>query len=228
LSNLDLVRHLVQAGPEDPAWLEFVSRYHERIRSIAHRAFLNEAQRNPSLDTGRASEIVEDLTQDVFVRLIDGDRRALSHFNGRSESSVYMYLHSIATNLVRDHFRKFRAQRKIPGATSLSEPIRTADGSLDAITLGDCVASPGPGPESALEASELRMRIAKAIDRVSRGAFSNRNRLIFRLFFVEGLTYDEIASIRAIRLSSSGVEKCVRRIRTTLQKILGEEKEGGG
>jgi RNA polymerase sigma factor (sigma-70 family) len=227
LSNLDLVRHLVRAGPEDPAWLDFISRYHQRIRCIAHRAFLNEAQRNYGLDTGKAGDVVEDLTQDVFVRLIDGNRRALSHFHGRSESSLYMYLHAIATNLVRDHFRKFRAQRKIPAAASLSEPLRTADGALEAVTLGDCVASPSPGPDAAAEASELRARIAKAVDRVSGGSFSNRDRLVFRLFFVEGLTYDEIASLRAIGLSTAGVEKCIRRIRKALQRILADQKKKG-
>ena len=228
ISNRNLVRRLVTAGPEDPAWHEFITRFQERIRLIAHRAFVNGAERNSGLDTVEASEFVEDLTQEVFVRLIDGDRRALSRFQGRNENSIYTYLHSIATNLVRDHFKKLRAQRSLPGSMSLSEPLRTPDGLSESLTLGDRVPGSVSNPEVVVQAAELRTRIAAAVDRASRGSTSNRNRLIFRLFFVEGLTMDEIASIRAIRLSRSGVEKVIRRIRKAVQKILSEEDKKGG
>ena len=70
--------------------------------------------------------------------------------------------------------------------------------------------------------------MATAVDRVSRASASNRNRLIFRLFFVERLTMDEIASIRAIGLSPSGVEKVIRKIRKAVQKMLSEEEKKGG
>jgi len=228
ISNRKLVRRLVTAGPEDPAWHEFINRFQERIRLIAHRAFVTGVERNSGLDTGRASEFVEDLIQDVFVRLIDGDRRALSRFQGRSESSIFKYLHSIATNLVRDHFKKLRAQRSIPGPISLSAPLRTPDGRSEGLTLGDRVAGSVLNPEAAVESAELRRRIAAAVERASRGSASNRNRLIFRLFFVEGLTMDEITSIRAIGLSRSGVEKVIRKTRKAVQKILSEEDKEGG
>ena len=51
-----------------------------------------------------------------------------------------------------------------------------------------------------------------------------RDRLIFRLYFIEGLTVGEIAAIPSVSLTESGVEKCVRRIREALR----EELQGGG
>ncbi len=58
ISNRNLVRRLVTAGPEDPAWHEFLSRFQERIRVIAHRAFVSGVERNSPLDTEEASEFV--------------------------------------------------------------------------------------------------------------------------------------------------------------------------
>ena len=37
---------------------------------------------------------------------------------------------------------------------------------------------------------------------------------------LEGLTVDEIAKLRPIKLSASGIEKCVRRIRDALKERL--------
>lgn len=223
LSNRELVSRLVAAGPDDPAWLEFVSRFHRRIRRITYCAYTSEAKRRPGLDVSLPGEIVEDLTQEVFVRLINGDRRALAEFRGLNEHSIYTYLQAIATNLVRDHFKKLRAQRRPPAAKSLAEPLRTADGPIESFTLGDQLPSPGPGPEMAAEAQELQKKIAEAVEQASRGALSQRDRLIARLFFIEELTMEEIASIGTIGLSASGVEKRIRKIRSAVKELLGEE-----
>ena len=227
-SNRELVRRLVDAGPEDSAWLEFVSRFHDWIRRVTFRAYAAEAERGRGLDAGLPGEVVEDLTQEVFVRLLDGERRALAHFQGRNENSIYTYLYTIATNLVRDHFKKLRAQRRPPAARSLSEPLRTADGPVEELTLGDVLFNSTQSPEEWAQSAEFREKISEAVGRVSPGAASKRDRLIFRLYFVEGLTLEEIASLRTVRLSVSGVEKRVVKIRTALNNLLGKEEKKGG
>jgi RNA polymerase sigma factor (sigma-70 family) len=224
IPNRELVSRLVTADPEDPIWLEFIDRFHQNIRRMIYRAYRSEKNRVVDVDAGSVPELIEDLTQEVFVRLVKGDRRALARFQGLNEHSIFTYLSTIAVNLVRDHFKALRAQRKPRHGSSIQEPLRTSDGPLLKATLGDVLASPEPGPDTVAESIELRRRLRDAVDEAS-GDRSGRDRLIYRLYFVEGLTIEETAAIRAVGLSSSGVEKRVRKIRETIRKKF--EEEGG-
>ncbi len=216
LSNRELIAHLASAGPDDPAWLEFVSRFERRIRLTIHSRFRVEAQHNRASDVDWTGEMVRDLTQDVFLRLLDAERKPLAHFKGRNENSFYTYLSAIASNLVHDHFRKLRTQKTPPAATSLDEPLPTSDGAQGP-SVGENVASTRPGPEHTAQADELRRRIGAVIQRLG---FPKRDRLVFRFYFLEGRTIKELASCRAVGLSRSGVEKCVRRLRVAVQEEL--------
>ncbi len=224
IPNRELISRLVTAGPDDPIWLEFIARFHRNIRQMIYRAYRNEKDRAVDVDAGSVPELLEDLTQEVFVRLVKGDRRALVQFRGLNEHSIFTYLSTIAVNLVRDHFKALRAQRKPRHGSSIQDPLRTADGPLATATLGDILASQEPGPDTVAETMELRQRLHEAVDEASSDC-SGRDRLIFRLYFVEGLTIAEISGIRSVGLSPSGVEKRVRKIRKTIKKKL--EEEGG-
>jgi RNA polymerase sigma factor (sigma-70 family) len=220
LSNLDLVDRLVKAGAEDSLWGEFVQRFQSRIRLAVLRALRTEAARNPGLDTGSLEDSVADLTQDVFVKLLEFDRRALSRFRGRNEHSIYTYLATIAVNLVRDHFKKLRALKSPRASASISNVVKLEQEN-EGLRYDQALVSDGPGPERFVASQELRERMASAVAEASSPSRSSaRDRLVFRLYFIEGLTVGEIARVSAVGLSESGVEKCVRRIREALQKNL--------
>jgi RNA polymerase sigma factor (sigma-70 family) len=221
LSNLDLVARLVDAGPEDSLWCEFVTRFESRIRLAVTRSLQTEAARNPGLAAGSLPDTVLDLTQDVFVKLLDSDRRALSRFRGVSEHSIYTYLATIAVNLVRDHFKKLRAKKTPRATASLSNVVPSEPETEEGPTYDQALVSDGPGPERFVASRELRDRLSSMVaDAAPKGPGAARDRLVFRLYFIEGLTVGEIAAIRSIGLSSSGVEKRVRRIRNTLRERL--------
>jgi RNA polymerase sigma factor (sigma-70 family) len=220
LSNRDLVERLVDAPSGDPVWSEFVARFQSRIRLAVLRCFRTEAQRNPGLDIGSLPEAVIDLTQDVFVKLLESERRALSRFRGKSEHSIYTYLNAIAVNLVRDHFKRLRAQKTPRAAASLQNPVLQED-EADGPVYEQALVSAGPGPERFIASQELRDRMVAAVAEASpQSATAPRDRLIFRLYFIEGLTVGEIARVGSIGLSESGIEKCIRRIREALRENL--------
>jgi RNA polymerase sigma factor (sigma-70 family) len=225
LSNRELVARLTKAGPDDPAWVEFISRFYGRIRNTTHHALTQAARRNPGLDMGDLREVVEDLTQEVFVRLMDDERRAMVHFKGRNENSIYIYLDAIAVNLVRDHIKMLRAQRRPQVAASLDErrPSNSPEEMDGFLTMADKLMSSEPGPDAAILVGEFRLHISEALDQISRGTTTKRDRLIFRLYFLEGLTIDEITTYRSIRLTPSGIEKRILRIRSAIKKNLGLE-----
>jgi RNA polymerase sigma factor (sigma-70 family) len=223
LGNRDLVERLLEAGPEDAVWEEFVARFRGRIRLVVLRTFLAEAERSPGLDTGSPKEAVPDLSQDVFLKLLESNRRALIRFRGRSEHSIHTYIQTIAVNLVRDHFKKLRAQKTPKASSSLSNLVQQELES-DGPSYDQALVSDGPGPERFVASQELRDRMGATIERASpQAATGPRDRLIFRLFFIEGLTVGEIAAIASIGLTESGIEKCIRRIREALR----EELQGG-
>jgi RNA polymerase sigma factor (sigma-70 family) len=219
---------ILGAGPDHPLWEEFVHRFQGRIRLVVLRSFHAEAERHPGLDTGSVSEAVLDLCQEVFLKLLESNRRALTRFRGRSEHSIHTYLHAIAVNLVRDHFKRLRAQ-KTPRATASISNLIQQELESDGPSYDQALVSDGPGPERYLAAKELRERVGAAIDRVSpRVSTGTRDRLIFRLYFVEGLTVGEIAGIATIGLSESGIDKCLGRIREVLREELGADREEFG
>ncbi|MCI0409214.1 MAG: hypothetical protein L0191_11755, partial [Acidobacteria bacterium] len=121
-TNRDLVARCAEAGPDDPAWREFFARFHHRLRLIVYRSLLAESYRSRGLDVGSTTALLEDLTQEVYLKLLAGERRALGEFRGQSESSIYPYLASIAVNVVRDHFKKLRALKALPATLSLDGP----------------------------------------------------------------------------------------------------------
>lgn len=219
LSNRALVEQLVDAGSDDLLWREFVSRFQGRLRLNVARTYQLEAAKNPDLDTGPVEEAAEDLTQEVFVRLLASHRRALSRFRGRSEHSIVTYLAAIAVNLVRDHFRRLRAQKKPRASLSLTSGVPAAD-TDDPVPFESTLVCETDGPEGHVARKELLEQIREALSGSSKT--SARDRLVFRLFFVEGLTVSEIARIGAVGLSESGVEKCIRRIREILKSRLSE------
>lgn len=84
----DELQEIEQAAAGDAkAWTNLYRRHHPTI------------YRRIRLLTGKAS-VAEDLTQDCFVRAMLN----LASFRGESKFSTW--LHGIATNLVRDHWRK--------------------------------------------------------------------------------------------------------------------------
>ncbi|HXV64020.1 MAG TPA: sigma-70 family RNA polymerase sigma factor, partial [Vicinamibacteria bacterium] len=203
------------------------SRFQPRLRLAILRTYQMEAARHPELDTGSIEETSEDLTQAVFVKLLESRRRALSRFRGNTEHSIYTYLAAIGVNLVRDHFRKLRTLKTPKASVSLSNLVATEDRG-ERLSYEQALVRDGEGPERLVAAREFRRSIEGAIEETSRqSGTSARDRLVFRLFFLEGLTISEIAGIRTVRLSASGVEKCVRRIREVLKHHLSEGGEAG-
>jgi RNA polymerase sigma factor (sigma-70 family) len=226
LSNRDLVERLLDADPSDRAWGEFVGRFQGRIRLVVLRSFQTEMERNAGLDTGSARDAVLDLTQEVFVKLLESDRRALTRFRARSEHSIHTYLHTIAVNVVRDHFKKLRAQKTPKASSSLSNLVQQELES-EGPSYDQALVSDGPGPERFVASQELRDRMGATIERTSpQAATGPRDRLIFRMYFVEGLTVGEIAALPQVRLTESGVEKCIRRMREALREELFKEQGG--
>ena len=127
----------------------------------------------------------EDLTQEVFVRLI-----GLASLNEIDRAEAFVF--RIASNLLRDRSRRARRWR-----WQVKTPIET-----DTIDEFVKVLVEDRGPERVLVGRETLTEVLRALDELG-----DRTRDIFLLFRLEGMKQQEIAVLHGIARST--VEKHV-------------------
>ncbi|MGO9434673.1 MAG: RNA polymerase sigma factor [Terracidiphilus sp.] len=156
--------------------------------------------------------LVDDIVQEVFVKLCEQERRILRDFKPRGEDSFLGLLRVVAASVANDYFRRQRSEKR--------------GGKVVTMVLDDEASSVVPvGPENGSDTqravlfSELDQKL-----RCAPGATAERDRTIFWLYYLQGLTADEIAGLPASELSAKGVESALRRITTWLRKELEPRK----
>jgi RNA polymerase sigma-70 factor (ECF subfamily) len=131
--------------------------------------------------------LADDLLQESYLRLLSAD---LGH---EGESGRRAYLYQIASNLLRDHWRR---QRRRPEPAPLEDE-------------GFAVAAPALAPSSA------RVDVQRALARLT-----PRDRQLLWLAHVEGSTHREVA--KALGLGAASVRVLLFRARRRLAALLGD------
>jgi RNA polymerase sigma-70 factor (ECF subfamily) len=154
---------------ERRAFVELVRRHNRPIYNFVLRQL-------------RVPSVAEDVTQDVFMRLVQN----AAEF--KHEARFLTWLYTIARNLCIDQLRKLSHRRH----ASLDQP--QADQG-DAPLLGDTVADPNPQASAERNAlsAEVRSSIVKAVD-----SLPDDQREVFLLREVANLPFREIAEITGV------------------------------
>jgi len=142
----------------------------------------------------RDAHEVEDVAQEVFLKVFT----RIDGFDGRSQ--FYTWLYRVAVNAAKDHVKK-RVRRP-------------------AVALDEADALPGgaEGPDTGAERSETHRIVREAID-----ALPLRYREVLALRELEGLSYDEVASVLGISIGT--VESRLHRARARLKQKLERTRE---
>jgi RNA polymerase sigma-70 factor (ECF subfamily) len=151
------------------------------------------------LRTGRRYQrfhggLCDDLVQETYLRLSANHARALCEFVPRHTGSAYCYLQVIAARVTHDYCKKkdfHRIEELPPDPPDIAAPDQTEWLALKA-AVGD-----------------LLLKHA-----------SNRDRQIFGLRYLAGMTAKEIAAIPGIGLTVKGVESVLVRLRHLIQENL--------
>lgn len=154
---------------ERKAFVELVRRHNRPIYNFVLRQL-------------RVPSVAEDVTQDVFMRLVQN----AAEF--KHEARFLTWLYTIARNLCIDQLRKLSHRRH----ASLDQPqVEQSDASL----LGDTVADPNPqaSAERGALSAEVRSSIVKAVD-----SLPDDQREVFLLREVANLPFREIAEITGV------------------------------
>ncbi|MGH9581257.1 MAG: RNA polymerase sigma factor, partial [Terriglobales bacterium] len=154
-------------------------------------------------------QLVDELVQETYLKLCADDCRMLREFQPRHPDSIYGYLKVVAANVVYDHFRAARsAKRRSPQQSE---------------TMADPAAPSGSdGSPAAVERRVLLQEIARFLE--EHHGVTERERLIFWLYYRQGLTARAIAALPAIELSVKGVESSLFRLTRLVRRHLVERR----
>lgn len=194
---------LIQACAErvDAAWEEFVSRFRRPITlSIIRTTHQWE---------GIPSEVVDELVQETYLKLCAGKCRLLSEFAAGHPDAVSGYIKTVASNVAHDYFKSLNSQRRgSRQIQQLPEGVDPGEPDLRA------------GAAARIEREILLKQIERCLDACSAGPDQARDRLIFSLYYRQGMTANDIAGLPHIGLTKKGVESAIFRLTRLVRQEL--------
>lgn len=201
----DLIRQCGEKLTDRVLWGKFQQRFQGLIFLYLMRAMrLRRIQDD-------VADIVPDLAQEVFVRLVQRDGQNLRSFRGATEFSAMAFLARIASSVVQDYQRQLMSEKRRANVV----PIETAK-------IGEIAAArSAQSPE--FDSSTLSSIISWIdIERIVEGdpdrKNARRNALIFKLHYIDGFEAGEISRFPGFELTKSGVETILARLRKRIQK----------
>ena len=193
----ELVRRCATDLQNEELWQQFYSRYRRKILLFLLRAF--------RMMGGHSDEFLrfaDDWLQEVFTKLVQNEGHVIRSFRGTTEVSVNAFLASIALSIVVDQLRSQSALRRRAQVVPLDQVQE--------------VSSPRVDPIARFSALLELIDVEKALRTDEESKNPERDLLIFKLHFVEGFSASEIASIPGLKLTTSGSEKVLSRVRNRL------------
>jgi RNA polymerase sigma-70 factor, ECF subfamily len=186
----------------EEAWGEFVRRSQPLIKAVITKAVRR---------FGNVSHtLVDDLTQDVYLKLCSDNFRALRNVEILQESAFWGFLKIMATHTVQDYRRREAAFRM--GAAREPEWLE-----IDRVLPEH---APSSVASSELERRILLEKINTILNTLSHEPNFARDREIFWLYYRQGLPAKEIAALPDIKLSVKGVESVLLRLTRQLKVAL--------
>ena len=190
------------AGPrDDDAWEEFVSRVNRPISLTVIRT--------ASLWGEPSRSVAEDLVQSTYTKLWENGCRLLRDFAVQHPEAILGYLKKVATNVTHDYFKHRHNQ--------------SSGGDQPHVSITDI------DPEAGTEVHGSQGNIAFAIllkeiderlkDGLS-GPDQERDRTIFWLYFRQGMSTKEIASLPNIGLGTKGVGSVIERLKHYIREQI--------
>ena len=208
LSLKDLVS--LCAGPsDDSAWEEFVVRVGKTISLTVLRTAYLWGEPSPSL--------VEDLVQLTYLKLWEDNCRHLRVFAIQNPDGILGYLKKVAANATHDYFRHERCQSSGGSQTHVS----TSDVDVES-------SKEGHGSQDRIAFQILLNQIDEHLKRSLTGPDQERDRMIFWLYFRQGMSTREIASLPGMGLGTKGVGSVLERLKRSIrEQILAPDSRTG-
>ena len=155
---------------------------------------------------------VEDIVQEVFLKLCEQERRILRDFEPRGEDSFLGLLRMVSASVANDYFRRQYSEKR--GGKVVTMPLVEEAASLPAASDHQ----PAQMQRSVLHAQlDQKLRSAPEV-------IGERDRALFWLYYLQGLTAEEIARLSGAGLTAKGVESALRRVAKWLRGEVERQK----
>src|SRR5260221_9009088 len=192
------------AGPcDDAAWEEFVSRVGKPISLTI--------MRTASLWGEPSRSLVEDLVQITYLKLWEDSCRLLRDFAIQHPEAILGYLKKTAANATHDYFKHGHSQ--------------SSGGNKPHVSTSDIDPEAGKDVHGSQEKIAFGVFLNEIDEHLKRGLTEpdqERDRMIFWLYFRQGMSTKEIASLAAVGLSAKGVGSVIDRMKHSLrEQVLG-------
>ena len=183
------------------AWEEFIRRFQRLVATTAMRTARQWGEVSP--------HIVDDLVQETYLKLCANDCRLLREFEPLHPGSIFGFLKVITSNVVHDFLRSQHSKKR--GSGNPSESL-------------DFHEQSGLSQDSGGFASQDREILLQEIDRQlsvsAAGPNQERDRLVFWMYYRQGLSASAIGAIPSIDLTTKGVESLIFRLTRQLRSYL--------
>lgn len=193
----------------DEAWEEFVSRAEKPV-SFA-------VMRTAALWGEHSRAVVEDLVQITYLKLWEGGGRHLRDFAIQHPEAIWGYLKRTAANATHDYFKHSHSQSS--GGSNLH--LSTSDIDPEA---GREV----HGSEEHIASSVFLQEIDEHLKHCLTGPDQERDRMIFWLYFRQGMSTKEIASLPVVGLSAKGVGSVIERVKHSIRDQILDAAQNSG
>jgi RNA polymerase sigma-70 factor (ECF subfamily) len=202
LSLKDVVCLCAGSG-DNEAWEEFLSRVGKPISLTI--------MRTASLWGEPSRTLVEDLVQVTYLKLWEGGCRLLRDFAIQRPEAILGYLKKTAANATHDYFRHGHSQ-----SSGGDEPhVSTSD-------IDPEVEKGAQGSEGRIAFGIFLKEIDEHLKHCLTGPDQERDRIIFWLYFRQGMSTREIASLPTIGLGIKGVGSVIERLKHGIrEQIIG-------
>lgn len=200
MSAVELIRACTESN-QGPAWDEFVSRFHRAISLSVVRIAYQWSQ--PS------RHLVDDLVQDIYLKLCTDKCRLLLEFAVQHPEAVVGYIKTIAVNVAQDYFKSAYSQKR--GGGQSQESLAEIDPKAHVGSVGG---------QGAMEREVLLRQVDECLAAVSMGPDQERDRLIFWLYYRQGMTAKSIAGLPGVGLTAKGVESVIFRLTRLVRESM--------
>ena len=203
LSLKDLVCLCADDPRDDEAWEEFVSRVGRPISLTVIRTAPWWKKHSRSL--------VEDLVQETFLKLCAGGCHHLRDFAIQHPDAILGYIKITAANTTLDYFEHLDRQ--------------SAGGGKPHVSTSDVDPEGGPdvhGSQERIAFAVFLKEINEHLKHCLTKPDQERDRTIFWLYFRQGMSTKEIASLPTIGLTAKGVGSVIEKLKYCVrEQILG-------
>lgn len=195
---------LCAGPPDDEAWEEFISRVGRSVSLAVMRT--TALWREPSRSQ------VEDLVQMTYLKLWEDRCRLLVGFARQHPQAILGYIKKTAANLTHDYFKHAKSQST--GGARVH--VLAAEVDLEAGQHAE-------GSQERIAFEILLKQVDEQLKRFLTGPEQERDRMIFWLYFRQGMSAKEIASMPVVGLSAKGVGSVIERLKQLIrEQLVGE------